>query len=80
MLDYFALFILLTLGASVVGIVLLLAIMPGRIARQRNHPQADAIAVCGYWGVLTLGILLPVAYVWAYTHIGEPAETEGTDP
>jgi hypothetical protein len=40
---------------------------PGKIARQRNHPQAEAIAVCGWWGVITFGLLLPVAWIWAYT-------------
>ena len=80
MLDLFALFILLTLGICAVAAILLLAIMPGRIARKRKHPQADAIAVCGYWGVLTFGILLPVAYVWAYTHVGESDESGGSEP
>ena len=27
----------------------------------------DAIAVAGWWGVITLGILLPLAWIWAYT-------------
>jgi len=45
-----------------------LGIMPGRIARQRHHPQADAINVCGWWGVFTMGLLLPVAYIWAYSN------------
>ncbi len=45
---------------------MLLGYMPGYIARQRDHPQADAIAVCGWVGVLTMGLLLPLAYVWAY--------------
>ena len=40
---------------------------PGRIARKRNHPQAEAINVCGWWGAITLGILSPLAFIWAYT-------------
>ena len=47
LLDYFALAVLLILGAAGVVIWVLLGIMPGRIARDRNHPQAEAISVCG---------------------------------
>ncbi len=67
-LDVFALIVLFVLLASVVGIWVVLGMLPGRIARQRNHPQAQAIAVCGWWGVITLGILMPVAFIWAYTN------------
>ncbi|MCZ6498459.1 MAG: DUF3302 domain-containing protein [Gammaproteobacteria bacterium] len=66
-LDIFALIVLLVLTAAVVAIWVILGMMPGRIARQRGHPQAEAINVCGWWGVITLGILLPVAWIWAYT-------------
>ena len=67
-LDIFALIVLLVLIGAVIAIWLILGMMPGRIARQRNHPQAEAINMCGWWGVLTLGILLPLAYVWAYAN------------
>ena len=67
-LDYFALAVLLILGTAAAVIWVLLGIMPGRIARDRNHPQADAISVCGWWGVLTMGLLLPLAYIWAYSN------------
>lgn len=68
LLDYFALAVLIILAAAGVVIWVLLGIMPGRIARDRNHPHADAISVCGWWGVLTMGLLLPVAYIWAFTN------------
>ena len=67
-MTYFALIVLLVLIAAIVGIWVVLGMMPGKIARQRNHPQADAINVCGWWGVITMGLLLPVAWVWAYTN------------
>ncbi len=66
-LDWFALLVLCILVASGVGIWIALGMMPGRIARAREHPHAEAISVCGWWGVITMGLLLPVAYVWAYT-------------
>ena len=76
-LDIFALVILVVLAACIVGGLVLLGMMPGRIARKRGHPQADAIGVCGWWGLLTLGILLPVAYIWAYTApVARPIPTE----
>ncbi len=39
--------------------------LPGDIARARNHPQAKAISICGWMGLITL-IMWPVAMVWAY--------------
>jgi hypothetical protein len=66
LLDLFALIILLTLLVAIVGGALFLGWLPGRIARRRNNPQAEAIAVCGWMGLLTLGILLPLAYIWAF--------------
>ncbi|WP_434051241.1 MAG: DUF3302 domain-containing protein [Roseibium sp.] len=72
---YFALFVLIVLCASAVAIWVFLAITPGRIADQRGHPRADAVRVCGYWGALTLGILMPLAFIWAYAD-GAPAPAE----
>jgi hypothetical protein len=66
-LDIFALIVLLVLLLTGVAIWLVLGMYPGKIARERNHPQAEAITVCGWWGVITLGLLLPVAWIWAYT-------------
>jgi len=67
-LDVFALIVLLVLVAAAVGTWIILGMMPGKIARQRNHPQAEAINVCGWWGVITMGVLLPLAFIWAYTN------------
>ena len=72
-LDIFALIVLIVLAAAVIAIWALLGMMPGRIARERNHPQADAINVCGWWGVITMGLLLPLAWIWAYT---KPRKTD----
>ncbi|MBR0819896.1 DUF3302 domain-containing protein [Bradyrhizobium liaoningense] len=45
--------------------------LPGAIARARNHPQADAIAICGWMGILTL-VLWPLALIWAYLVPNKP--------
>ena len=65
-LDVFALLVLFVLLVAVVAVWVALGMLPGRIARARNHPQADAINVCGWWGVLTMGILLPLVVGLAY--------------
>ena len=76
-LDIFALIILIVLTLSGLAVWVLIAIYPGKIARQRNHPQADAISVCGWWGALTLGILTPIAFIWAYTNPSvQPPESQ----
>jgi len=74
-MDIFALIILITLAVFAVAVWAILGMMPGKIAHQRNHPQAEAITVCGWWGVLTMGLLLPVAWIWAYTNPTDTADT-----
>ena len=44
-----------------------LAVLPGKIARKRGHPQADAVAMAGIIGLVT-GVLWPLAMAWAYYH------------
>ena len=65
-LDVFALIILFVLIVTAAGVWVVLGWLPGRIARQRKHPQAEAINVCGWWGAITLGLLMPIAFIWAY--------------
>ncbi|TWU58568.1 Inner membrane protein YiaW [Rubripirellula tenax] len=47
------------------GLVVMLAMLPGRIAASRNHPQQQAVSVCGWVGLPT-GILWAIAMVWAF--------------
>ena len=75
-LDVFALLVLCVLLLCFVVIWVVLGMMPGRIARARKHPQADAINVCGWWGALTMGLLMPVAYIWAYTTARASEQTD----
>ena len=67
-LDIFALIVLIVLIICGLGVWAMLGMYPGKIARQRNHPQADAISVCGWWGAITFGVLSPIAFIWAYTN------------
>lgn len=67
MLDVFALFILILLAALVIMVIIFIGGLPGKIARSRNHPQSDAINICGWVGIFTGGLLWIVALIWAYT-------------
>jgi hypothetical protein len=70
-LDIFALIVLGVLIAAVIGIVVVLGPLPGKVAQGRGHPQADAIRVLGWVGIITLGPAWLAALVWAYaTPIG----------
>lgn len=51
----------------IVGVWVALAIMPGRIARKRGHPQAESINVCGWIGAVTMGVFSPIAFIWAFS-------------
>ena len=66
-LDLFALLVLLTLFVAIIAAWVILGMLPGRIARSRHHPQAEAIHICGWAGAFTMGIISPIAYIWAYT-------------
>jgi hypothetical protein len=70
-LDIFALVVMAILIAFVIFLAVKLGPMPGNIARKRGHPQADAINVLGWIGVITLGLAWPLALIWAYTRSGE---------
>ena len=68
-MDIFALIVLTTLVATVIGVVVWLAMLPGKIAFKREHPQAEAIRMAGWLGILT-GIVWILALICAYTRTG----------
>jgi hypothetical protein len=81
MLDYFAFVVLIVLIAVVIAAWIMIAMMPGQIAKKRGHPQAEAINVMGWWGAITMGVLAPIAWVWAYTKpVAKPIELPPTEP
>ena len=65
-LDIFTFIVLAVLLAVAIFFFMKLGELPGKIAEKRNHPQAEAITICGWLGVLTLGLLWPIAIIWAY--------------
>ena len=65
-LNIIALLALLCVTSVIVSLLYILGGLPGRIARQRRHRQAEAIRIMGWLGLLTGGIVWAVALVWAY--------------
>ena len=63
------LFALIVFALLALGVVVLLAALPGRIAKSFNHPQTAAINVCGWLGLPT-GIMWVLAMVWAFLKTG----------
>ena len=65
--DYFTFFIMGVILLLVLYLLFFFGDLPGKIARERGHPQADAINVCSWIGLAAGGVGWVVALVWAYT-------------
>lgn len=73
-LDIAAWAVLIIVILSIVTIVVFLAMLPGSIARQRNHPWAQGVSVAG-WVTLFFGFALwPIALIWAYVDVPAPRQ------
>jgi hypothetical protein len=66
-LNIFTIVVMILLVGVIGVIVAMLGMLPGKIARKRGHPQADAINVASWVGIITLGLLWPLALIWAFT-------------
>jgi hypothetical protein len=64
-LHWFTLVILCVFPVVGAIVVYKLGALPGAIAASRRHPQAAAINICGWMGIVSL-VLWPVAIVWAH--------------
>ena len=74
--------ILVALVVIAVVVFLKLAALPGAKARERGHPQADAINILGWFGLIMGGVPWVIALVWAFSrpaHDTEPAAGRGTE-
>jgi len=65
MLDYVALFLLIFVAVTVFYGIIAIHDIPYEIAKQRNHPQQDAIHVAGWISLFTLHVLWPFLWIWA---------------
>ena len=66
-LKIFALIVMFVVAAVLIWLLVILGSLPGKIARKREHPQADAITALGWIGIITMGVAWLIAIVWAYT-------------
>jgi uncharacterized BrkB/YihY/UPF0761 family membrane protein len=78
-IDIFAIIVLIVAVASLVAVVLVMAMAPGYVARKRGHPWADAVAVSGWITLLFGFVLWPIAFVWAYVDVPARAGSRGRD-
>jgi len=76
-LGIFSLIVLTTLVVTLIAIIVWLAMLPGKIAFQREHPQAEAIRMAGWLGIVT-GIVWILALIWAYTSFGVVKQGDGS--
>ena len=68
-IDKFDIMAFAVLGTFVVvGLVVIVTLgsLPGRIAARRGHPQSKAINAAAWISLATLGMLWPIAFVWAF--------------
>lgn len=63
--DYVTFASLFIIGASTLGLVVLILSLPGRIAIARKHPDAEAIYMMGWLGFLAVVPWIQ-AFMWAF--------------
>ena len=75
LIDIFTWVVLLVVAATLVATFVALGVMPGRIARKRGHPWAQAVAI-GSWATLVFGFMFwPLILIWAYVDLPAKRET-----
>jgi hypothetical protein len=78
--DIFAWIVLVILVVTLLGVLYLMGSLPDHVARRRNHPWAEAVAVAG-WVTLIFGFALwPIALIWAYVDVPGSREARRTAP
>jgi NADH:ubiquinone oxidoreductase subunit 6 (subunit J) len=76
MIDAFAWLVLFVMVGSTIAVIVFLAMLPGMIAKKRNHPWAQAVTVGG-WVTLLLGFALwPIVLIWAYVDVPRAPNAE----
>lgn len=63
--DYLTFAALILILAAVMGLILFLMGLPGRIAIKRNHPHAESVRLMGWMGFLAIVPWIH-AFMWAF--------------
>jgi hypothetical protein len=79
-LDYLALFLLLLSLTAVFYLFIFIHDLPYKIAKERDHPYADAIGVAQWLALFTLNALWPLVFMWAVAHKKPPQATPSQIP
>jgi len=89
MLEYVALGILVFAAITVFYGIIVIHDIPYEIAKERNHPQQDALHVAGWVSLFTLHVLWPFLWIWAmlyredrgwgFSHHDKPMATESNN-
>ena len=79
--DYFAWIVFVVILLSVIAVFVVLAQLPGKTAEANGHPQADAINVASWLGLIfTGGIVWIFAMIWSRMKpVAEPLEGNQTE-
>ncbi len=66
--DYFAFGAMAVVFVAIIGLVIFLGDLPGRIAKEQDYPQVTAVTVMPWFGLLFTGggIVWILAIIWAF--------------
>ena len=78
-LNILTIVVLIALVALAGVIIVYLGLLPGKVAKGRNHPQAEAINVASWLGIIMGGVLWPFALIWAFYRPTERGGAAGSE-
>ena len=64
-LDYFALGVIVFIAIFLFYGIIVIHDIPYEIAKERNHPQQDALHIAGWVSLFTLHAIWPFLWIWA---------------
>ncbi|RFU44783.1 DUF3302 domain-containing protein [Paraburkholderia sp. DHOC27] len=64
--DYLAIFVIIVVPIAGVAIVLMIHVLPEKIAERNQHPQKAAIQTLCFLSLVFGGLLWPIAWLWVF--------------
>lgn len=64
--DWLAIFVICFAPVACITILLLIHVLPEKIAERRHHPQKEAIQMLCFLSLVFGGLLWPIAWLWTY--------------
>lgn len=78
MLGYFSLFLIFFSVLVIITGIVVVHEIPGKIADKRHHPQADAIKITSYLGLIVFPLWM-LALIWAHIRPWKIAGFDGQE-